>query len=72
MNFIVTIKILRPPMGSCSFVVFEKFTCANLHKIAPDIMLLPLLTLCQLYLLVLTLNLIFRKIVSSPTLRIGV
>ena len=59
-------------MGSCSFVVFEKFTCAYLHKIALDIMLLPLLILCQLYLLVLTLNLIFRKIVSSPTLRIGV
>ena len=24
--------------GSCNFVVFEKFTCADLHQLAPEIM----------------------------------
>ena len=27
-NFMVKIKILRPPPGSCNFVAFEKFTRA--------------------------------------------
>ena len=27
-NFMVKIKILRPPTGSCNFVAFEKFTRA--------------------------------------------
>ena len=28
--------------GSCNFVVFEKFTCAYWHRIAWEIMLLPI------------------------------
>ena len=27
-NFVVTIRILRPPTGSCNFFVSEKFTRA--------------------------------------------
>ena len=27
--------------GSCNFVVFEKFTCADLHQLAHEIMSLP-------------------------------
>ena len=27
-NFMVTIRILRPPIGSCNFFVFAKFTRA--------------------------------------------
>ena len=53
-NFMVKIKILRPPPGSCNFVAFEKFTRAYWHQSALDIMLLPLLMLFLLYLLVLT------------------
>ena len=37
------IKSCTRPTGSLNFVVFENFTRAYLHQIAPEIMLLPIL-----------------------------